>query len=80
MFAHHEERIAAAIEARYGIDVRRVDVDGRAERGDLRGPADAERAREREAEQAREDERARERVLYRDDKIGAGLVRCGRSN
>lgn len=76
-FAADEARLAAAIEARYGVDVRRVDVDWRAESGDLRGIADAERAREREAEQAREAERARERVLDRDDEFGAGLVISG---
>lgn len=71
-FAADEERLAAAIEARYGVDVHTV--DGRAEAGDLRGLVGAERVREREAEQAREDEQARARVLDRDDEIGATLV------
>lgn len=68
-FAADEERLAGAIAARCGVDVRRVDVDGRAESGDLREIADAE--------QAREDDRARGRVLERDDEIGAGLVMGG---
>lgn len=76
-FAADEARLAAAIEARYGVDVRRVDVDGKGEAADLRGLANPERVREREAEQASEAERARERALERDDEIGAGLVMGG---
>ena len=67
MFAHHEDRIAAAIEARYGIDVG-------AEAEELRGAAYRERARERQAEQARDEELARERNVERDDEAGAGIV------
>lgn len=70
MFAHHEDRIAAAIEARYGIDVG-------AEAETLRGAADRERARERQAEQARDEELAREHNVERDDEAGVGIVISG---
>lgn len=69
-FAADEERLAAAIEARYGIDLR-------AEAEDTPGGADAERARERQAEQARDEELARERKIDREDKAGAGIVISG---
>ena len=64
----------ASVWSQFEPETFAADVDGRAEAGDLRGLANAERAREREAEQAREAERARERVLARDDEIGASLM------
>lgn len=70
MFAHHEDRIAAAIEAQYGIDLL-------ADPGVLRGLADSERARERHAELARDGELARELNFDLDDEAGAGIVLSG---
>ena len=70
MFAHHEDRIAAAVEARYGIHVG-------TEAEVLRGAADRERARERQAERARDEELARERIVERDDEVGAEVVISG---
>lgn len=76
-FAADEARLAAAIEARYGVDVREAVAAGRSDAGNLRAMADAERARERQAEQAREDEQARERAAESEDEVGTGIVLGG---
>jgi hypothetical protein len=73
-FADTESRLAAEIERRYGIDPRTA---GRDVGGNTHALADAERAREREHDEAARDAGVRREAAERDDEIGAGIVMGG---